>query len=156
MILGSGITTYCIDPGIALTDVFVHGDTSVFPGFKELIYKIGPWILRTPTQSAQPIVHCAVDKEAGQETGLLYCNCQPITPVALGRHLTKARQAWEVSLKLVNLDKDPTQNFHTNYEINKDLEIWQDDDNYKGFFTKGELYLIYLGVFLLLYLVFYF
>ena len=54
------------------TELGRHLDSTVFRGARALFGFIIGTFVKTPEQGAQTNIHCAVDEEAGKETGLYY------------------------------------------------------------------------------------
>ncbi|XP_052120315.1 retinol dehydrogenase 11-like isoform X1 [Frankliniella occidentalis] len=104
----SDVTVYAVHPGVVATELSRHLDSGVFPGatfFWDRIMKL--WI-KTPEQGAQTTIHCAVDEDAGSETGLYYADCRPVTPGHRAQNADVARRLWEVSVQMTGLgDYDP-------------------------------------------------
>ncbi|TPX30247.1 hypothetical protein SmJEL517_g06151 [Synchytrium microbalum] len=92
----TGITTYCIHPGAVSTG----------------IWKIVPiavrWIIKHVTipveEGARTYLYCAVDPEAGKESGLYYYDCAVKRPSEVGADDKKAAELVATSGKWLNID----------------------------------------------------
>lgn len=67
-----GINVYSLHPGVVSTELGRHLDSSVFRGARTLFSVIIGTFVKNSEQGAQTNIHCAVDEEAGKETGLYY------------------------------------------------------------------------------------
>lgn len=74
-----GVTVYSLHPGVIRTELG-RNINILFPGMKFLWNIFGRWAIKTPEQGAQTTIHCAVDEEAGTETGLYYRECKVTKP----------------------------------------------------------------------------
>lgn len=78
------------------------------PALKWIVHSIGPNFIKTPQQGAQTAIYCAVDENAGKETGLFYAECKAAEPNIITKNVEDAKHLWEVSRRLVGLDNyDP-------------------------------------------------
>ena len=62
---------YSLHPGMTATD-FSRFLDSIFLGARALIFPLIKACYKTPEQGAQTSIYCAVDEEAGKQTGLYY------------------------------------------------------------------------------------
>jgi len=98
---GSGISVYCLRPGIVRTDLGRH-----VPLFKLLRYILWPvsWLLvKGPYEGCQTVLHCAVSEELQGINGRFYANCaeEPWSKVSLDDAV--AVQLWNVSEELTGI-----------------------------------------------------
>ncbi|XP_071454080.1 retinol dehydrogenase 12-like isoform X1 [Hetaerina americana] len=107
---GTGVTTYAVHPGIVATDMSRHFSRTLIPGLTWICRCIGPYLVQNSEQGCQTTLHCALDKNAGNENGLYYSNCQPTSTSEQANDPELARRLWDVSLKLVGLEVDPSKN----------------------------------------------
>lgn len=70
--LDSGVTTYAVHPGVVLTDLQRHWDTSFFTGAKAMFYGLGSLFLKNAEEGAQTTIYCSVDRKLANKTGLYY------------------------------------------------------------------------------------
>ena len=68
----SGVTTYALHPGVVKTELGRHLDGVYFKGARVLLGVAFRPFLKTPEQGAQTTIHCAIDEQAGNESGLYY------------------------------------------------------------------------------------
>lgn len=66
------IKTYSLHPGIISSNLNRHMDVTVFWGFKFFMDYILVYFIKNVEQGAQTNIYCAVDENAGKETGLYY------------------------------------------------------------------------------------
>jgi retinol dehydrogenase-12 len=86
---GSGVTTYSLHPGVVATDVW----RSV-PRFLQPVIKL---FMISEEKGAATTLHCALDAEAGKETGLYYDKSKPKEPSALAQDAALAQRLWQQS-----------------------------------------------------------
>lgn len=67
-----GINTYSLHPGVIASDLGRHLDSTIFRGFRFVMNHSIKYFIKNVEQGAQTTIHCAVDEEAGKETGLYY------------------------------------------------------------------------------------
>ena len=70
--LTPGITTYSLHPGVISTELGRHLDSAVFRGARAIYRTVSKPFIKTPELGAQTTIHCAVDEEAGKQSGLFY------------------------------------------------------------------------------------
>ena len=63
---------YSLHPGIVSTELGRHLDSTIFTGAQTIFSFIMNTFCKTSEQGAQTNIHCAVDEEAGKQTGLYY------------------------------------------------------------------------------------
>ena len=68
----TNVNTYCLHPGVVATELVRNFDFFIIPGTKFLIDHVGRFFIKTPRQGAQTSIHCAVDEQAGNESGFYY------------------------------------------------------------------------------------
>ena len=88
------MTTYAVHPGVVATELSRHLSDGVFPGMTFVWDHIMKLWIKTPEQGAQTTIHCAVDEEAGGQTGLYYrCVRQYLTRQGLSMQCEALLQA---------------------------------------------------------------
>jgi hypothetical protein len=66
--------------------------------------------MKTAKQGAQTTLHCALDEQAGTETGLYYAECKPTTVHDRAKDEQAAVKLWQASWDMVQLGNyDPFQ-----------------------------------------------
>ena len=70
--LTPGITTYSLHPGIAATGMASQLDRTIFRGAKSIALTLGKPFIKSPERGAQTSIYCAVDENAGKQSGLYY------------------------------------------------------------------------------------
>ncbi|PSN47098.1 hypothetical protein C0J52_19304 [Blattella germanica] len=99
----TGVTTYVLHPGVVSTELGRHMETS-------WLYRIGytKMFTKTPVQGAQTTIYCAVDENAGKDSGFYYSDCSKTRLWGRARNPELAQKLWEVSAQLVSLENlDP-------------------------------------------------
>lgn len=104
----TGVTTYSLHPGVVKTELGRHLDGLYFKGARVLVGTLfRPW-MKSPEQGAQTTIHCAIDEQAANETGLYYSDCKVKRPSSQAEDEEVAKRLWEESVKIVKLgDFDP-------------------------------------------------
>lgn len=100
----TGVTTYALHPGFIKTNLARHLDTAFMPGARWIVEKVAACCFKTAEQGAQTSIYCAVDENAGNETGLYYAECKVKKPKDNASNVEDALQLWEISCKLVGLE----------------------------------------------------
>ena len=101
---GSSVHSYCVDPGVAYTEI---GKQSFFMG--STLYRIFcrpiTWLIfKSSWEAAQTAIFCACNPSITHETGLAYAECESFKPKLYDRDYEIGRQLWDVSVKLTNFD----------------------------------------------------
>ncbi|XP_014209845.1 retinol dehydrogenase 11-like [Copidosoma floridanum] len=97
-----GVNTYTLHPGVIATELGRHLDRAFFPGLR-LMMKLWRPFIKTPVLGAQTTIHCAVDDNAKNETGLYYRECRATSPSMQAMNMDDAAKLWMESLRLVGL-----------------------------------------------------
>ncbi len=98
---GTHITSNALTPGRVATDIWKKVNRWLTPLINPIIQRIG----QTPLQGAQTSIYLATSPEVEGITGLYYANKQPVRTSPASYNVESAQQLWEVSAKLVGLDK---------------------------------------------------
>ncbi|XP_046388352.1 retinol dehydrogenase 12-like [Ischnura elegans] len=106
---GTGVTTYAVHPGIVATEMSRHFSNTLIPGMTWVCQKLGPYFAQNCAQGCQTTLYCAIDERAANENGLYYSNCKPVSPSDKAKDPELARRLWDVSLKLVGIEEDPSR-----------------------------------------------
>lgn len=102
------VNVYVLHPGVIATELQRHMDTTYFKGISCMFYNFGRCFIKTPEQGAQTTIYCAIDVEAGKESGLYYSGCKTSKPTKRAQNMEDAQKLWNVSWNLVKLsDYDP-------------------------------------------------
>ncbi|XP_023310168.1 retinol dehydrogenase 11-like [Anoplophora glabripennis] len=101
----SGVNTYCLHPGCVNTDLINNLEASFCIMDWFFRYVVRKFLL-TPQQGAQTTIYCAVDEKCANESGLYYTSCSVATPSSAALNKEDARGLWDLSWKLVGLDKN--------------------------------------------------
>lgn len=65
------INVYSLHPGVVKTELSRYLDASYFRGARLISSLINP-LMKTAEQGAQTTIYCAIDENAGKESGLYY------------------------------------------------------------------------------------
>ncbi|XP_012222963.1 retinol dehydrogenase 11-like [Linepithema humile] len=98
-----GINVYSLHPGLIPTDIFRHGNKTLFPGAQFCYNLFTAMFCKNIVQGAQTTIYCAVDEKAAKETGFYYSNCDIATPQWRARDDWYARKLWDLSCRLLHL-----------------------------------------------------
>lgn len=99
---GTGVTCYAVHPGAVRTELARHVEDFLGP-FKAIPRALYYYFSKSPKEGAQTSLHCALDDQAGQETGLYYSDCRVKTPQPSAQDDEVARKLWDYSAKAVGL-----------------------------------------------------
>jgi retinol dehydrogenase-12 len=86
---GSGVTTYCLHPGVVATDIWRR-----VPG---LIRPLMTMFMISSERGAATTLHCATSPALAGETGLYYDACKVKTPSVPARDAALAAELWKRS-----------------------------------------------------------
>lgn len=105
---GTGVTTYCLNPGVVATELGRHFDTAFFPGVTWMFNHLAHVFCKTPALGAQTSIYCALEESLASETGLYYSDCKRKAPSSKAQDRDLCRKLWDVSASLAGLgDWDP-------------------------------------------------
>ena len=98
---GTGISTYCLHPGMVFTNLGRHMMPSFV--FKLMLYPLAWLLVKSPYAGCQTVVYCAVAKELEGVTGRYYGNCEEEewTEVCLDDKM--AEKLWDLGEELTGL-----------------------------------------------------
>ena len=97
---GTHVTVNALHPGVVFTEIARHYVfSSIF--FNPLFWYVG----KSPVQGAQTTIHCAVSEEMEGVSGKYLRDCHIAEPSKGAQDDDAAKKLWEVSMKLVGLDK---------------------------------------------------
>ncbi|MEI7969797.1 MAG: SDR family NAD(P)-dependent oxidoreductase [Betaproteobacteria bacterium] len=85
-LVGRGVTTYSLHPGVI--------DTDIWRELPAPLRALNRWRLANTAEGASTTLHCALSPEAGDETALYYSDCRRESPSALAQDPLLARQLW--------------------------------------------------------------
>ncbi|XP_018603185.1 retinol dehydrogenase 13 [Scleropages formosus] len=99
---GTGVTTYCLHPGVIRTELWRHKmPTSTL--LKNIISLPFIVFMKTPWEGAQTTIHCAVEESLANDSGLYYSDCAPKKPAPQAQDDQAAKRLWELSSSMVGL-----------------------------------------------------
>jgi len=92
---GSGISVYCLRPGMVRTDLGRHVAFASF--LRCLLWPVLWLLLKSPHEGCQTVLYCAVTEELHDVSGQFYANCaeEPWSEVSLDDGV--ALKLWNVS-----------------------------------------------------------
>ncbi|XP_048267534.1 retinol dehydrogenase 12-like isoform X2 [Bombus affinis] len=100
-----GIHVYSLHPGVVKTELCRYMDASFFRGMTSIVRLIQPF-MKTAEQGAQTTLYCAVDENAGKESGLYYDNCRTARPSSKACNTELATRLWKRSCELLGLPSE--------------------------------------------------
>ncbi|XP_043931116.1 retinol dehydrogenase 12-like isoform X2 [Protopterus annectens] len=100
---GSGVTTYCLHPGVIRTEISRHLFVNS-PILRMFLTLVCHFFLKTPAEGAQTTIYCAVAEELQNTSGLYYSDCAPKEPATHAKDDELARKLWDLSAKLVGME----------------------------------------------------
>jgi len=100
-LLGSGVTTYSLHPGIVKTELSRHFRETFGSVLFSLAKLMGP-LYKTVESGAQTSICCAVAMELEQQTGMYYKDCKEAENSPEADSMEDAERLWEVTLEMVN------------------------------------------------------
>ncbi|KAJ8290085.1 hypothetical protein GJAV_G00008540 [Gymnothorax javanicus] len=102
---GTGVTSYCLHPGVVRTELTRHVETR-FPLMKMLLAAISVLLMKTPREGAQTSIYCAVTEGIEDKSGCYFSDCAVKEPAPEGKDDQVAMRLWEVSSQLVGFTKE--------------------------------------------------
>ena len=101
---GSGVTVYCLHPGVIATELGRH-IRDYLGIFSVALLVVRPFI-KSPESGAQTTIFCAVEEKIREETGKYYADCRETAtcPVALSNPEDQTK-LWLLSEQLTGLTK---------------------------------------------------
>ena len=101
---GSGVTVYCLHPGVIATELGRH-IRDYLGIFSVALLVVRPFI-KSPESGAQTTIFCAVEETIREETGKYYADCRETAtcPVALSNPEDQSK-LWALSEQLTGLTK---------------------------------------------------
>ena len=97
---GTHVTVNAVHPGVVVTEIGRHSIVS-----RKFFYPLFLYFAKTPLQGAQTTIHCAVSEEMEGVSGKYLKDCHIAEPSKGAQDDDAAKKLWEVSMKLVGLDK---------------------------------------------------
>ncbi|XP_018534300.1 retinol dehydrogenase 13 [Lates calcarifer] len=99
---GSGVTTFCLHPGVIWTELGRHVQ-GWLPLLGALLSLPSLLLMKTPTQGCQTTVYCAVTPGLEGQSGRYFSDCAEKETAPEGQDDAVARKLWEESARLVGL-----------------------------------------------------
>ncbi|VVC45979.1 NAD(P)-binding domain,Short-chain dehydrogenase/reductase SDR [Cinara cedri] len=103
---GTGVTVYAVNPGVVHTELGRFMDESLFLGASWLYNSLTKLVVKTPEQGAQTTLHCALDHNCSNESGLYYSDCKVIEPETAAKDEKVSRELWDTSCTIVHLEPE--------------------------------------------------
>lgn len=95
---GTGVTTYCLHPGVVQTDLWQH-----LNGPQRCVMKMVSPFTKNPAQGAQTSIYCAVEPSLENESGRYYSDCARANCSAKAQDDNMAQKLWELSCEKLNI-----------------------------------------------------
>ncbi|XP_068612774.1 retinol dehydrogenase 12 [Brachionichthys hirsutus] len=99
---GSGVSSFCLHPGVIRTQLGRHVHSWV-PLLGILLSLPSLLLMKTPSQGSQTSVYCAVRPGLEERSGCYFSDCAEKEVSPEGRDNAVARRLWEESARLVEL-----------------------------------------------------
>ncbi|KAK5873406.1 hypothetical protein PBY51_018449 [Eleginops maclovinus] len=99
---GSGVSSFCLHPGVIRTELGRHVE-GWFPLLGSLLSLPSLLLMKTPRQGAQTTLYCALTPGLEERTGCYFSDCSEKQAAPEGRDDAMARRLWEESARLVGL-----------------------------------------------------
>lgn len=99
---GKEVTANCFHPGFVATR---FGDQS--GGWISFAIRIGKRFALSPQQGAETLIYLATSPEVAGETGKYFAKCHAVQPSLAAQDDAAARQLWEESTRLAQLETRP-------------------------------------------------
>ena len=96
---GSGITTYSLHPGVALTECGRHANIL----FQYFTAMISPFVLKTPSQAAQTTIYCTVQEGIENLSGKYFVDCEVQETQYRSNDEGLAKELWELSEEMTGV-----------------------------------------------------
>ncbi|TKS82758.1 Retinol dehydrogenase 13 [Collichthys lucidus] len=96
---GSGVSSFCLHPGVIFTDLGRHLQSS-FPVLALLLVPPSLLLMKTPAQGSQTTAYCAVTPGLEELSGRYFSDCAEKEVAPEGRDDEVARRLWEESARL--------------------------------------------------------
>ncbi|KAK7873922.1 hypothetical protein R5R35_012936 [Gryllus longicercus] len=97
---GSGVSVFAVCPGFTYTRLFRSRTLRWYHYI--LLAPVAFIFMRTASQGAQTVLHCATSEEVNGETGLIYRDCRRYKPKKILK-AEVAEELWTVSERMVKL-----------------------------------------------------
>ncbi|GLG92429.1 WW domain-containing oxidoreductase [Gryllus bimaculatus] len=97
---GSGVSVFAVCPGFTYTRLFRSRTLRWYHYI--LLAPVAFIFMRTASQGAQTVLHCATSEEVNGETGLIYRDCRQYKPKKILK-AEVAEELWTVSERMVKL-----------------------------------------------------
>ncbi|XP_055628991.1 retinol dehydrogenase 12-like isoform X2 [Toxorhynchites rutilus septentrionalis] len=98
---GTGVTTYCLNPGLINTELMRHLNRFLMIAAKPVF-----WVFfKSAKSGAQTTLYCAMEPSIAKETGKYYSDCRLKEPRAHATDDAMAEWLWNISEKLTGLNR---------------------------------------------------
>ncbi|KAM6967976.1 retinol dehydrogenase 12 [Aplochiton taeniatus] len=97
---GTGVTCYCLHPGVIRTELTRHVE-SWFPMLRTLLTAPSLLLMKTPLQGAQTTIYCSISPGLEPLSGRYFSDCVLTEAAPEGRDDMVATRLWEESARLV-------------------------------------------------------
>ncbi|XP_078000730.1 retinol dehydrogenase 13-like [Glandiceps talaboti] len=99
---GTGVTVNALHPGVIQTELGRHLNKYIRYAMSVLL---APVFLKTPVDGAQTSIHCAVEEDLKDVSGLYFSDCIPKEPQPQAQDDEVAKKLWDLSAKMVGLEE---------------------------------------------------
>ncbi|XP_026139525.1 retinol dehydrogenase 13 isoform X1 [Carassius auratus] len=102
-IKGTGVSSYCLHPGVIRTELIRHILVQ-YPVLKIVLSVPCILLMKTPWQGAQTSIYCAVTEGLESKSGCYFSDCAEKDPAPEGKDDEVSRRLWEESARMVGLN----------------------------------------------------
>ncbi|XP_072317193.1 retinol dehydrogenase 13 [Eucyclogobius newberryi] len=102
---GSGVSCFCLHPGVIRTELGRHVQ-SCFPLLGALLSLPALLFMKTPHEGSQTTVYCAVTPGLQAKSGAYFSDCAEKEPAPEAKEDKTALKLWNESCRLVGLNQD--------------------------------------------------
>jgi len=100
MLEGSGVDVYCLCPGMVRTNLGRHVVPTYSLLFRIIFYPLYYFLVKSPWEGIQTILHCSLAPELTGESGKMYRNCEEKPWFENSKDLDIQKKLWSVSKKV--------------------------------------------------------
>lgn len=97
----SGITVYCVHPGVINTDISRDIEATI-PYLSSIVFPFFSYVAKTPFYGAQTTLYCLLDDKISSQTGMYYSDCQEKRPHPSAMAENDQEKLWVLSEAMVS------------------------------------------------------
>lgn len=102
---GTGVTTFCLHPGLVRTSIFQTAYEAGSPLWRFIMFTFASLILGINEEAgAQTTIYCAIEPSITNQSGGYYDNCKLTKESKLAQDEGLAKKLWDVSCKVTSIE----------------------------------------------------